>query len=153
MESLSIDKKQKLMGNYSFILPEDMRPYQYAIYEDDLPRLFDYMKSVFDSSVEGEEKGYFTLSFSVANSLHYYGFVTEMSNYYDPNIFVDDPDDPFIDIDDFDEDDEPMYTAQKKIITKNENRFDRWYDRQVEKGYDVKVRIVNGYWYAVAEKN
>jgi hypothetical protein len=93
MESLPIDKKQKLMDNYPFILPEDMQPYQYAIYEDDLPRLFDYMKSVFDSSLEGDGKGYFTLSFSVANSLYYYGFITETSSHYNP-IWIDpNPDD------------------------------------------------------------
>jgi len=61
-----------------------MQPYQYAIYEDDLPDIFDYMESVFDGYVEGDEKGYFTLSFNATNALYYYGFVTESSIYYEP---------------------------------------------------------------------
>jgi hypothetical protein len=112
------------------------------------------METIFESIKE--EKGYFTLHANVDKKLIYYGFITEKSSYYDPEIFIDNPDDPFINIDDIDEEEyEIMYacTPHKRIITKNEHRAERWAERQIKKGYDVKVVMVNGWVVCSAIKN
>lgn len=71
---------------YPFVLPATMQPFQYAVYEDDEDMLFEYIQS----KLESEENGYFILSYSfnTDGSLINYGFITETSSYYDPNIWI-----------------------------------------------------------------
>jgi hypothetical protein len=71
-----------------FVLPDDMLPYQYAIYEDDLPMLSEYMQSVFNNYEEGIEKEHFILSLDALKALYYYGYIVESNSYYDPNIVI-----------------------------------------------------------------
>lgn len=137
--------------DYPYILPNAMNPYQYAVYQEDIGILFDYMHTVFNGYKEGDERGYFILFSNDANHLIYCGYVSESSDYFDPDIFIDNPDDPFIVIDDND-DDEVVYGCNK-ISTKNENRFDRWVERKVEKGYTVREWKDGDRFCAVAKKN
>jgi hypothetical protein len=108
------------------------------------------METIFESIKE--EKGYFTLHANVDKKLIYYGFITEKSSYYDPKIFIDNPDDPFINIDEKDEGDEDeddeIIVCYAKISTSNENKFNRWLDRQMRKGCYVEIEYnkVTGIW-------
>ena len=58
----------------------------------------EYMQSIFDAYQEGDEDGYFIVSFNSVSARYYYGFITETSIYYHqykPDIppIVIDPDD------------------------------------------------------------
>ena len=75
-------------GVYPFVLPDDMQPYQYAVYASDEDMLFEYIQSKLDNAENGDEKGYCILSFDSVNALFYYGFITETSIYYDPTIWI-----------------------------------------------------------------
>ncbi|MDR0604300.1 MAG: hypothetical protein LBG80_08380 [Bacteroidales bacterium] len=82
---------QKWHPEESFVLPDIMCPYQYAIHKDGLTRLFDYMQSVLKSNQTEEKNGCFILSFNIEKALYYYGFITETSIHYDPynpNIWI-----------------------------------------------------------------
>jgi hypothetical protein len=150
-------QKWNLDEGYSFVLSNDMQPYQYAVHQEDLDNLLYYTISILKEEKEGENSGYFIFSSNnIADDLIYYGFIAESSHYYDPNIFVDNPDDPFINIDDIDENKyEILYGCKphKHIITRNENRAERWTARQVKNGYEVKVTLVNGWLVCDAKKN
>jgi hypothetical protein len=74
-----------------FVLPEAMQPYQYAIHQYDENHLFEHIRLKLESIEDaGKEKGYFILSYNVAadNNLIYLGFITELSSYYNPNIWI-----------------------------------------------------------------
>lgn len=150
----SIQKQQKWnsIKNASVILPDYMQPFQYAVHQDHYSELLDYTQIVLKNYKQEGEKGYCILSShnNTADNLIYYGFITETSSYYDPKIFIDNPDNPFIDIDSGD-DGMPMYA--NKITTKNKNRFDRWVKRKVERGYTVSYWYEDGYWNGEAKKN
>jgi len=140
--------------NYPFVLPEAMQPYQYAVYTDDILMAFDYIQTVFDNYQEGDETGYFTFSSNTANTLLCYGFITVTSSHYDPNAFIDDPDNPFINIDDMD-DDEPIMYATKKIVTTNEKKAAKWARKQLAKGNNLEVVDYNKTtkeWTIIAKK-
>jgi hypothetical protein len=136
---------------YPFVLPNDMQPYQYAVYQEDLDNLLYYTISILKEEKEGEKSGYFIFSSNnIADGLIYYGFIAESSHYYDPNIFVDNPDDPFINIDEDNEDN----LCYGKIVTRNEKRFDRWLDRQMRKGNDIVIEYdkATGVWKGTSNK-
>ena len=124
---------------YPYVLPETMQPYQYAVYQDDIGKLFDYMQLVFDSYKEGDERGYFILSPNDANALIYCGYVTESSSHFNPAIFIEDPDNPFIIIDDYD-DDEMMYGC-KNIESTNKDKVVKWATKKLESGKYKEVAI------------
>jgi hypothetical protein len=130
---------------YPFVLPETMRPYQYAVYVDDILRAFNYMQTVFDNYVEGEEWGYFMLSYSfnTAGSRIHYGFITESSIYYNldidaPFVFIGDTDNPFIIIDDDgddnndDNDNNLMYGCHVRTFS-DKNKAVAWENKKLDK--------------------
>lgn len=138
---------------YPFVLSEDMQPYQYAVYEDDFSVLFDYMQSVFDAYQDGDERGYFTLSYNAIGGLIHYGFISETSIYYQPDNFIYpiDPIDPFVYPE---EDDDNGNMCYGRIRTKNEDRLDRWAARQVAHGRtDIDIwEDDNGVWHGRSKK-
>ena len=75
-------------GGYPFVLPDSMQPYQYAIYEKDMDFLFGYIELKFEEIENGEEKGYFILSFNTTNDIVHFGFITETSSYYSQDIRI-----------------------------------------------------------------
>ncbi len=141
---------------YPFVLHESMLPYQYAVYEHDFPMAFVYIWTTLDSYAGGE-RGYFMLSFDDANAFLHYGFVTESTIHFDPSVFVDDPNNPPVNIDNIDDDDyDTMYGCKlyKVIITKSENRAERWCERQIKNGYEIIVtNLGNGWIKCEAAKN
>jgi hypothetical protein len=139
-----------------FILKEDDAPFQYAVHEEDLNNLLDYAMLVLKEQKVDEKPGYFILSSNTTKGLIYYGFLTEKSPYYNPDIFIDNPDVTFINLDDINEEDyEMMYgcNPNKGITTRNENRARRWAERQLKNGYEVKVTPVDGWYIVDAKKN
>ncbi len=147
-------KKQKWNpgGNASFILPDNMLPFQYAVYKDDMDNLLEYTRTVLKNRQggNGEEKGYFILSLSPDVIFAYYGFITETSRYYDPNIFINNPGDPFIVINN-DTDDNMMYGCSK-IKTENKEKFDKWVKRKINNGYQVVEWAEGNVYHAEACK-
>ena len=130
---------------YPFVLPEAMQPFQYAIYEDDEYLLFGYIQFRLENIEEGDEdeSGYFILSLNADASLMYYGFITETSIYYNPNIWVY-PDDPSIDPDS--NDGGGMCFSHKRF-----NNFDSawaYAKEQAKEGYEVSLRYYKkkGFW-------
>ena len=81
-DNMAIQKAN--LVDYPFVLPEVMQPFQYSVYEDDEDMLFEYIQLTLDS----EEKGYFIFSLNTDSTLIHYGFISETSSYYDPNIRV-----------------------------------------------------------------
>jgi len=134
--------------NYPFILPENMQPYQYAVYKNDFSIAFNYMQTVFDNYQEWEEWGYFMLSLSANDSFIYYGFITESSSYYDqdiinnqdyPFVIIVDPNDPYIVIDDdgYDDGDDPMVYGIRKFSSVE--KAEAWVLKKREKGYHAGI--------------
>lgn len=118
--------------DYPFVLPEAMQPYQFAIYEDDLSGLFDYMQTVFENYSDGEE-GYFSLSLNATGGLIYYGFITGTSIYYDPSIWIV-PDSLF------DPNDNGGYEySETRYKTDDYKDAMAWAKKEVDAGYKVRV--------------
>ena len=140
--NFSIRKQQKFNPDdgYPFVLTEAEAPFQFAVYQEDLNDLLVYMGTTLEEL--GENSGYFILSLSADTAFVYYGFITETSSYYNPEIFIDDPEDPFIVIDD-NIDDDMMYCCLK-IATTDKERFDRWVERKVRQGREVTMKEENG---------
>lgn len=78
-----------------------------------------------------------------------YALITTSSPYYNSNTFTDGPNNIFVNIDNWEEDNE-TYLRSPKITTTNERRF----DRQFRRGYDVEVEFnaETGQWKGVAKR-
>ena len=139
--------------SYPFVLPADMAPYQYAIYEDGLSGLFDYMQTIFESYPVGAERGYFVISLNATNTFINYGFITSTSPYYDSEIFIEDPNEPFINIDTIDIDDEMIMMGCKKIENEDKNKVVQWAAKKLATNkYTVAVWQEGKLWKAEACK-
>ena len=171
----SVLKQQKWNPDdtYPFILPESMQPYQYAVYVDDILLIFDHMQTVFDTYQEGEERGYFMLSYSfdTAGSRINYGFIKESSSYFNSDVFVNNPNYPFVFIADpndsliviVDDDDDDDGEEEEGMVClasihvkgfKSAPKMQAWIDKKNAKdGWTAKhlVTCKNKY-YAVAYK-
>jgi hypothetical protein len=138
---------------YPFVLPEDMQPYQYAIYVDDLLVAFEHMQTVLDVAYQAGEWGYFMLSYNVADALVYYGFITSSSSYYNPDIlnsnsnapfvFIGDPNYPYIVVDndgddDDDNDDDGMCYLNVRTFS-DKNKAVAWKDKKIPKGKEEEL--------------
>ena len=134
--------------NYPFVLPEAMRPYQYAIYEDDMDLLFGYIQLRFEEMENYEEDGYFILSSNVPGNLIYFGFITETSSYYNPNIWIvpDEPTDP--------DDGGGMCFDRKEFQSTNFKEAQAWAKERMSEGYEVSInkRGKGGQYLAIAQK-
>ena len=86
--TVSNDNNTAIQKVNPFVSPEAMLPFQYVIYENDKDMLFEYIQLKLDSMVDEGEEGYFILSYSADNTHISYGFITETSSYYDPNIWI-----------------------------------------------------------------
>ena len=133
-----------ITNDYPFVLDINMEPYQYAVSKADFSLAFEHMQTIFDSYQEWMEWGYFMLSLSDDHTLIYYGFISESSSYYDPTIldnnsdypfiFISDPNNPSIVVDNDDDDDESMtMCALRKFKTVSMAKD--WVYKQREKGY------------------
>jgi hypothetical protein len=157
-ESHTAIKKQKWNPDkgYPFVLPEADMPYQYAIYEDDFSKLQAYIRSVFDSHKDGEKAEYFILSLSADKTFINYGFVYGTLDYnLDDFIDFSDPDiDPDPDPDEGDEDGGTVCFAKvrDRCFTDKE-KFDRWVERKVNKGWMVSEWKSDGFYCAHARKD
>jgi len=148
----SVIQKFNPDDGYPFILTETEAPFQYAIYQEDEDSLFVYFESVLNGQIGVENPGYFILSLNEESTLLFYGFITETNSNYDTTIFINDPNDPFQEINDTTSDD--LMYGFRKIVTDNKNRFDRWVKRKVQHGYLVTQWIDNdGKYHGVAYKS
>jgi len=150
--NFSIQKQQKFNPDegYPFVLTEADAPFQFAVYQQDEDILFSYIESILEEQDGMENPGYFILSLNSEGSLIYYGFITETSSYYDPDIFIDNPDDPFIVIND-DTDDDIMYCCNK-IKTKSKEKFDKWVERKINQGREVTMWKEGDFYCGIASK-
>jgi hypothetical protein len=141
-------KQQKWNPNkdYPFVLPEVMHPYQYAIYKEDLPTLFEYIQNVFENHQEGEKEGYFILLLDPDMARVNYGFVNGVLNYKD---------DPVINPDDEDEKGGGMcFQVVASQAFDNFKDAQAWATKYVEKGYIATMRYdkkKNEYFVIVEE--
>jgi hypothetical protein len=150
----SMQKQQKWnVGEESSLSEGDVPPpFQYAFSKEKLEDLLIYTRTFLKNYDQGQMPGYCV--FSSDNELIYYGFVTETSPYYDAEMFRDDPNDPFVNIDEIDPDGEDEdYQCYGKISTSNENRFDRWLNRQLRRGRDITIEYDGGVWKGTSKKN
>lgn len=134
--------------DYPFVLPEAMAPYQYAVYPDDANLLWEHIQARLEYP-EGNQEGYFTFSCNTNNTLICYGFISTTSIYYDSTVFVEDPDNSFVNIDNIDNEDD--YACYAIIITKKYNKLEKWGAKQIAKGkyFDIQVK---GEWYIAVSK-
>lgn len=124
--------------NYPFVLPVDMRPFEYAVYNTDAEYRLLTAFIWFNLKSQDKEKGYFILSLSTNATLVNYGFITKTSSYYDPAIF----DFPFIDINYIDIDKNEgdakiMGCKTRDKESKDKEKFDKWVERKVRNGWLV----------------
>lgn len=84
-ENTSFMQKQQKWNpieNDSFILPDYMQPFQYAVCENDLDNLFVYMNRTLEKQEDIKYPGFFILSRSIDNTLFYWGFLTKTNPQY-----------------------------------------------------------------------
>ena len=141
---------------YPFVLPADMQPFQYAVYQGETDNLLAYIQSVFEKHQEGDEVGYFIISRNVDTTLINYGFITSTSIYYQPNNFVypDNYVDPFVYP--ADDDDGGGHACYATLKTKNANRVARWIDRQLAMGRNItnlEYDPATGEWTVTSSEN
>ncbi len=142
--------------NASFILPDNMLPFQYAVYRNNENILFQHIQLRLDAIENignGEGKGYFILSLSPDAAFVYYGFISETSRYYNPTIWIF-PDDP---IDPDNGGDGNMcfgWVSVGKHLSDNFEDTQAWAHEQMEKGYTVTINKnkKTGKYLAIAQK-
>ena len=137
---------------------EEMYPFRYAIYEEHLPDLLENIRLSLEIHPEWEEKGYYTMKLDNDISQICYGFVAKSSSYFDPSIF----DYSLEEIENGDEmNDEEIYADDEieddmcfgvKIITKNEEKFDKWVEKKIKKGYIVHMWYEDNKYIGLVEK-